>query len=1703
MIKILTRNSKMNLIRELGNCTEPPLELLRSLVRLSLHVQLGLRDSSDILSYKPLLRFARERNSEKEELVLRVILQLYLLAMRRHKRVESISDEFIQLIYSLMSEPFPEIYALLLYSTNFMTPVLQKTILQFCSRRLRDSSESPTVRVATLLVVTCTIAKSLDKGVDFGSLIEKFAENYLKSICFPLSSWERVIVQLCLDIDTQMAKVSPHAPPSVTQHYSDSYIFKGLEQVYAETVEFLRLCYAVEHGDSKAYGAIDVFLQTVEHGKILGILGSIEVFQPVTWIINYTRNIARILAFEFGESSKSALLRLIWLLIAAFPDYADLIFTNFFSITNLRACDAYISLEDAAHMKPLNATEDDLQEALLRVVANCPAQLLQRHIEIVALAFTTTTSACMPAIVPFYWDLVPVNRRGITSSQNLRAVVTRLLTASDTEIWIADWLKDTHSTSIICGYIPLIFLQISDKESFTLLYDSLCTAYQRHPRPLECDDGTTISERLCFYDVFILTLSTLSVPEVRSIASSALMENQSLSGIMNLADLDSIALSYSSMEQALLTFSTLAYDKTVFKPIFEIIGQSGDQFLLEDADFLPELITKTIAALEDVNLIVSCVDDGELYTTGTYRLAISCLYYYELLYTVVAGGSEDSKVYVTRDTRRLVSKALTVFKEANHSTIYYSILKMKMAILRLLSMTSVISGLATMFVAVAPTAAVYVLLALFYSCTLLESAYSSGAAASLGVKIFSGPGHHGDDHNSQASDKAYINLQSTVLYHLCTAKDLYYTLFSSNEAIRGGMLRILIFELSAVANIPQTDTVFLSAIHTVKYRNLLRNSISMLIFEGKVIFTPWEKQRLERSLYSLSYTKQAINLYDTDKAKTTTGITVVHESGCCFAGMCAESQLTAIHYAFSKYSKSQLVEEMRAFVKDGISFAYCLQALGDHVATTEFMLAEPVLRYGLLCAVANVSRSADSFNNNELLSLFCDSLSNILDSNLKLACSEQAAIDILTLFQDCLYFFQKNYTPDGFTLTTSQILRLYRTMLMVCIENGLTATNSRAVKLCFVPSTTGLLALLPRVHATLSSKTQLGDLSEVFKSGVISCCLLDFLDAFVLIERIFQLSLNIHRGVQELANLIADLISRLTVSVTRVISLPESSRPLTQTIVVRILNLLEGFIRPFSGEEDVNIVTKDSTERHHSRACLRMVDYQHIGALSIGNLLSFMDCPAVIVSEGSMQICLCYVFSRLYQSFLQYSMLSVDDTELFYKAMLSTALHLQECKKGCRGVEYFYVHITVLLTHMYKIVVGRLNLLPRSDSDIPRATCLATNQILDGLLEHSLALMASMREVEGTFNETYMLAEKSVFLTSSIPSKAYITCLLMLLQRKNPAAALKGSHLENAMQILYALYRRADSKTASIRQENHKLVDHSLEHYILLADILFCFITGCEGGSIFVSRFFSQQLGSQMQAHSDEAQPALELDSYGYTLILGLLNKVSDVATWEISSEHPRTAMYIHRLVYICYILIIKHMKYEHVETITKQKIVTTFLRTLMKTLASVFSVIKPKDILDLQTQFMLLEIIITLVGMLPLPASAYPNSLPPEAGPFYIQLLDFINGLATLHYTACGGTSVQNNEDDRMLLYASSLAAALMCPQLMTHAVMSKCNQCSSTIRQYLTKNRATFGQSGVDVAILSFICLARNCIDDRNDLKGDIFPAVISQTCRGIFKL
>lgn len=116
----------MNLIRELGNCTEPPLELLRSLVRLSLHVQLGLRDSSDILSYKPLLRFARERNSEKEELVLRVILQLFLLALRRHKRIESIPDEFIQLTYSLMSEPFPEIYALLLYSVNSMTPVLQK-----------------------------------------------------------------------------------------------------------------------------------------------------------------------------------------------------------------------------------------------------------------------------------------------------------------------------------------------------------------------------------------------------------------------------------------------------------------------------------------------------------------------------------------------------------------------------------------------------------------------------------------------------------------------------------------------------------------------------------------------------------------------------------------------------------------------------------------------------------------------------------------------------------------------------------------------------------------------------------------------------------------------------------------------------------------------------------------------------------------------------------------------------------------------------------------------------------------------------------------------------------------------------------------------------------------------------------------------------------------------------------------------------------------------------------------------------------------------------------------------------------------------------------------------------------------------------------------------------------------------------------------
>lgn len=1691
----------MSLLTELGNCTGPPLELLRNLVRLSLHVQLGLRDSSDILSYKPLLQFAREHSSEKEEVVLRVVLQLLLLAIRRHKQKDSIPDELIQLIYSLMSDPFPEVYALLLYAANSMTPILQKTILQFCSRRLRDSPEDLAVRTTTLLLVTGTIAKSLDKGADLDLVVERFVEKYLKSIYFPLSSWERVIVQLCLDVDAPTSNASRAATSSLPSHCLNMHIFQSLEHVYTEAVAFLEMCCAVENGDSKAYGAIDLFLQTVEHGKILGILASIEVSQPVVWIINYMRNIARILAYEFGDSSKSALIRLVWLLIAAFPDHTDLIFTNFFSITNLRANDAYLSIKEASHMKHVDATEDDLQEALLRVVASNPAQLLQSNIALVALAFTNISPACVHANVPFYWGLVPVNRRSTTSSQNLRGVITRLLTASDTGIWIADWLIETSSVSIICGHIPLIFLQIADRDSFTLLYDSLCTTYQRQPRQLECADGTAISERLSFYDVFILALSTLSVPEVRSLASSALMENQSLSGIMNLSDLDDIVLSYSSMEHALLTFCTLAYDKDVFKPVIEVTGECDNQLLcLEDTEFLPELIARTIAALDDVGLIVSCVDDGEFYTTGMYRLAISCLYYYELLYAVVAGDSEDSRVYVTRETRGLVSKALSVFKEANHSGIYYSILKMKAAILRLLSMTSVISGLATMFVAVAPTAAVYILLALFYSCTILESTYSSRAAAHLGVRIAY---PHANDRILQPSTGAPIALQSTIVYHLCTAKDIYYTLFSSNEAIRGGMLKILLLELAAIADIPRVDTTFLSAIHTAKYRSLLRNSINMLIFEGKVVFTPWEKQRLERSLYSTSYTKQAINLYDTDKLSAPPKAAAACESECSFAGMCAESQLTAIHHVFSKHSKSQLVGSMRSFVKDGISFAYCLQALGEHVATTEFILAEPVLRHGLLCAVSNTSRSADSFNNNELLSLFSDSLSGVLALQQALTHKENSPIDVLALFQDCLYFFQKNYIPDGFTLTTSQILRLYRIMLMICIENGLTAANSRAVKLCFVPSTTGVLALLPKVHVKLSSKVQVDDLSEVFRTGVISCCLLDFLDTFVLIERIFKTSSNIHKGIHELANLIADLISRLMVSVTRVSSLPESSRPLIQTIVVRVVSLLEEFIKPFPSTEKISAISRGSAEKHRSSTCLRMVDHQHIGALPIGHLLSFVDCSAVIVPEGHMQIYLCYVFSRLYQSFVQLSSLSVDDTELFYKAMLSTALHLQECKRGCKGAEYFYIHITMLLTHMCRVLTSRLSLLPRSDSDVLRATCLATNQVLDGLLEQSLALLAGMREVEGTFNEAYMLAEKSIFLASTIPSKAYITCLLMLLQRKNSTMALKNSHIENVLQVLYTLYRRADSKTLSIRQESGRLSEHSLEQCILLADILFCFITGCEGGSVFISRIFSQQLGSQTHRCSDEVQSALELNSYGYTLLFGLLSKIPDVAVWEISSEHPRTAKYTHRLVYICHTIVTKHIKYEHIEAVAKQRLVTLFLQALMKNLVSVLSVIKPKDITDLQTQFMLLEMMVALVGMYPLPAGAYPSSLPPEASSFYIQLLDFVNGLASLHYTARGGASVQNNEDDRMLLYASALASALMCPQLMTHAVMSKCNQCSSTLRQYLAKNKASFGQAGVDVAMLSFICLARNCIDDRNDLKGDIFPAVISQTCRGIFKL
>lgn len=1701
---------KMGLIEELGNCSGPPLELLRSLVRLSLHVQLGLRDSSDILSYKPLLQFAREHSSEKAEIVIRVVLQLFILSMRRYKQLDSMPNELIQLIYSLMSDPFPEVYALLLYSVNSLTPILKKSILQFCSRRLRDSPEDPTVRTATLLLITCSMARSIDKGADIDLVVERFAERYLKSICFPLSSWERAIVQQCLDIEIVIAKQVPtlshNIPPTNSQSSSNQCMFESIEHIYTETVAFLRLCYAVESGDSKAYGAVDVFLQTVEHGKILGILASIEVSQPVTWIINYLRNIARILAFEFGESSKDALMRLIWLLIAAFPDYADLIFTSFFSITNLRACDTYISIKEASHMKHVDATEDDLQEALLRVVASSPAQILQRNIELVALAFTTVSSASMPTIVPFYWELVPVNRRSATSSQNLRAVVTRLLTASDTGIWIADWLKDTCSISIICGHIPLLFLQISDKDSFTLLYESLCTSYQRQSRQLEYDDGTVITERLGYYDVFILALSTLSTTEVQSLASSALMDNQSLSGIINLSDLDDISLSYSSIDQALLSFCTLAYDRDVFKPVIEVTGQVGSQLRLEDANFLSELIAKTVTMLDDVSLIVSCIDDGEFYTTGVYRFTISCLYYCEILYAVVTDQTEDSKVYVTRETSRLVTKALTVFQEANHSAIYYSIMKMKITILRLLSMTSVISGLATMFVTVAPTAAIYVLLALFYSCTLLEAAYTSGAAARLGVKII-GDIHRdnqipqtGDGNNS---NRTCITLQSTIVYHLCTTKDLYYTLFSSNEAIRGGMLRIIIFEMATIANIPHVDSSFVSAIHTAKYRNLLRNSINMLVFEGKVVFTPWEKQRLERSLYSTSYTKQAINLYDADKERMSNDMATTHEPGCSFADMYAEPQLTAIHYVFSNHSKSQLVEAMRSFVKDGISLAYALQALGDHVATIEFVLAEPVLRYGLLCAVSNVSRSTDSFNNNELLSLFSDSLSGILDTNLKLAHAEQAAIDILALFQDCLYFFQRNYTPDGFTLTTSQIIRLYRTMLMVCIENSLTAANSRAVKFCFVPGKTGVLALLPKVHAKLSSKAQVDELSEVFRAGVVSCCLLDFLDTFILIQRIFQKSPNIHRGINEFANLIADLISRLILGVTRVASLPESSRPLIQTIVVRIASLLEEFIRPFPSVDEVNTVTKGVAERRGFGKHLRVVDYQHMGALPMGNLLSFIDCQAVIVPERHMQVYLCYVFSRLYQGFLQSSALSTNDAELFYKAMMSTALHLQECKRGCRGAEYFYVHITILLAHTCRIITERLSLLPRNDSDIPRATCLATNQTLDSLLEQSLTFLASMREAEGTFNETHTLAEKSIFLMPIIPSKAYIVCLLMLLQRRNPTAALKRSHIEDTVQVLHILYRRADSRTASIRQESRKAVEHPLEQCILLADVLFCFVAGCEGGSVFISRFFSQQSGPQTQVHPDEVQPALELNSYGYTLLLGLVSKVPDIALWEINAEHSRASKYTHRLVYIFHTIVTKHIKYEHIEPLVKQRMVMVFLQALMKSLASVFSVIKPKDIIDLQTQFMLLETMITLMGMCPLPASAYPSSLPPETASFYVQLLDFVNGLASLYYTARGGASVQNNEDGRMLLYASSLASALMCPQLMTHAVMSKCNQCSGTVRQYLTKNKALFGQAGVDVAMISLICLARNCIDDRNDLKGDIFPAVISQTCRGIFKL
>lgn len=720
--------------------------------------------------------------SPNARMATRLLLLCHTVAYTCKRNAElKLDNDTVAVLFKSLMDDLPESMPLLIHAKHYSDKSMIRTFLPMFLRHMLTDPTVTRDTLGSLILFAARLRHSvfLDDDSTF-TMLKHLSTQYVGSLCLPLSSAERCVLEQCLvflgpKVPASNAQVDDMVSLLSSPLKIPAHSFENIEYTYSLFLQFSRLYNACKESSTPSVAAeLEIFFDNLTFDALKSCILCLELCYTISELSTVFTQITKCLRLNGG--SLNVCYKIISCLIFSLSDHASVFINDSF----------VVAIPDS---EELVAPLDGLQNRELSLVG-----LLQYDFSPVALALigapSTTCSNQGISLLPNLWSLVPRSRattiaadalfsfftgmlfRGQNEDQTVPSTCGPVLStdpASDSIVLCCDPMVFCRSDSIRLGFLPLVFMYTTKPFVCRLLMKVVAPA---------------ISGVLPQYPILLNLFGLLSGSDaIRTYAAENLLGQEYIQRLFGPYNGIPVSITLTDIDNALLQ----SRDFAVYMPSLSRTLSSGSNIW--------DIFTAASEAMRNIQAMVVCNSDDEFGRTDCFRSLLLLLFYLE-----------DNEYN-------------TDAKQAGETLKYcLEILHLRECIATVLRRTSVISGLSVAFIDAAPALSVHMLLALWYTTSLI---ITNGCFAPLF-----------DELAINSTAYPYTSLSSyfaasSLLHDISSTGFFVRYALAFDAGIRGTTWRILIHEITYLSGISDrlTEAKRSSSMFNPIYRSVLSTSV--------------------------------------------------------------------------------------------------------------------------------------------------------------------------------------------------------------------------------------------------------------------------------------------------------------------------------------------------------------------------------------------------------------------------------------------------------------------------------------------------------------------------------------------------------------------------------------------------------------------------------------------------------------------------------------------------------------------------------------------------------------------------------------------------------------------------------------------------------------------------------------------------------------